>query len=113
MYAMPLRSMVPSGKVGGFSLSQTGKVMDALPEKDRDDWANLKILGFACGGCGIEPTDADVRLFVKEWMDKPGNKATLMDGDFTYMGFALVASGKGKKVALSVVGKKQPQQAAR
>ena len=54
----------------------------------------------------------DVRFFVKEWMDKPGNKATLMDGDFTYMGFALVASGKGKKVALSVVGKKHSQQAA-
>jgi hypothetical protein len=33
-------------------------------------------------------------------MDKPGNKATLMDGDFIYMRFALVASGKRKKVAL-------------
>jgi Cysteine-rich secretory protein family len=110
-----LRSMVPSGKVDGFSLSQTGKVMDALPEKDRDDWANQKILAFAfaCGGCGIEPTDADVRFFVRECMDKPGNKATLMDGDFAHMGFALVASGKGKKVALSLLGKKQPQQAAR
>lgn len=36
-----------------------------------------------------------------------------MDVDFTYMGFVLIASGKGKKVALSVVGKKQPRQGAR
>ena len=63
--------------------------------KDRDDRANLKILAFACGD--IKPTDAEVRFFVKEWMDKPGNEATLMDRDFTYMGFALVASGKGKQ----------------
>jgi uncharacterized protein YkwD len=108
-----VRSMVPAKAVEGFSLSQAGKVMDALPKADRDDWASLKVLAFACGGCGTEPTDADIRFFVKQWLGNPNNKATLLDGDVTAMGFALAASGKGKKVALGVVGKKHPQQAAR
>ena len=101
------RSMLAQKKLDDFSLAQTGKLMDALPEAEREDWASLKILAFACGGCGGEPTDSDVRFFVKEWLGNPRNKAMLLDGAYTYLGFALAASGQGKKVALGVVGKKQ------
>ncbi len=107
------RSLLAKKKLDDFSLAQTVKVMDALPEAERDDWESLKILAFACGGCGREPTDADVRFFVKDWLGKPGNRAMLLDGSYTYLGFALAASGQGKKVALGVVGKKHPKQADR
>jgi len=101
------RSMLAQKKLDDFSLAQTGKLMDALPEDEREDWESLKILAFACGGCGGELTDSDVRFFVKEWLSNPRNKAMLLDGDFTHLGFALAASGQGKKVALGVIGKKQ------
>ena len=65
------------------------------------------MLAAACGGCGAEPTDADVRSFVKQWLDNPGNKTMLMKQASTQLGFALAASGKGKKVALAVLGQKR------
>jgi uncharacterized protein YkwD len=67
-----VRSMLAKRKPDDFSLSQTGKLMDALPTAERGDWASLKILAYACGGCGSEPTDADVRFFMKEWLGNAG-----------------------------------------
>lgn len=103
------RSMLAKKSLDDFSLAQTGKLMDSLPEAEREDWQSLKILAFACGGCGGDPTDSDVRFFVKEWLGNSRNKALLLDESFTYLGFALAASGQGKKVALGVIGKKQPK----
>ncbi len=103
-------SMMNRKKLDEFSLAQTGKLMDALPAAERDDWESLRVLAFACGGCGGEPTDADVRFFVKEWLGNAKNKAMLMDGAYGHLGFVLAASGQGKKVALGVIGKKHPKQ---
>jgi uncharacterized protein YkwD len=107
-----VRGMLAKQKLDDFSLGQTGKLMDALPSAERGDWAGLKILAYACGGCGGEPTDADVRFFIKEWLANASNKAMLLNGSFTHLGFALAASGQGKKVALTVIGKKHPKQAS-
>jgi uncharacterized protein YkwD len=103
------RSLMAKKKLDDFSLAQTGKLMDALPEAERDDWASLRIVAFACGGCGGEATDSDVRFFIKEWLGNASNKSMLLDGSYTHLGFALAASGQGKKVALAVIGKKQPK----
>jgi hypothetical protein len=46
-------------------------------------------------------------------MDKPGSNASPMDRGFTFMRFARVSGGKGKKMALRVVGKHSQQAAAR
>jgi uncharacterized protein YkwD len=102
-------SMMNRKKLDDFSLAQTGSLMDALPAAERDDWASLRVLAFACGGCGGEPTDTDVRFFVKEWLGNAKNKAMLMDGAYGHLGFVLAASGQGKKVALAVIGKKHPK----
>lgn len=103
------RSLMAKKKLDDFSLAQTGKLTDALPEAERDDWASLRIMAFACGGCGGEPTDSDVRFFIKEWLGKASNRSMLLDGAYTHFGFALGASGQGKKVALAVIGKQQPK----
>ena len=102
-----VRSLLPQKKLETLSLEQTGRVMDALPSSDRKEWAHLAILAAACGGCGAEPTDIDVRTFVQQWLENGGNKAMVMNPGSTHLGFALVASGQGKKIALAVLGKKQ------
>jgi uncharacterized protein YkwD len=102
-----VRSLLPQKKLETLSLEQTGKVMDALPSSERKEWAHLSILAAACGGCGAEPTDIDVRAFVQGWLENSGNKTMITSIGATYLGFALVASGQGKKMVLAVLGKKQ------
>jgi uncharacterized protein YkwD len=104
-----VRSLLPSKKLDEFSLSQTGKVMDALPAAERKTWQGLTTLAAACGGCGADPTAADVRAFIQQWLGNAGNKAMVMNPASTHLGFALAASGQGKKVALAVLGRKQPK----
>jgi hypothetical protein len=104
-----LWSMLPRTKLEDFSLEQISKVTTALPPADRKEWQSLAILAAACGGCGAEPTDADVRAFVRQWLAKAGNKAIIINPASVHLGFALAASGEGKKVALAVLGRKQPK----
>jgi uncharacterized protein YkwD len=103
------RSLLPQKNLDDFNLSRSGKLMDALPAGERQDWQSLSVLAAACGGCGAEPTDADVRAFVQQWLGNPGNKTMMMNPASTHLGFALAVSGEGKKVGLAVLGKKQPQ----
>jgi uncharacterized protein YkwD len=105
-----VRSLLPAKKLDEFNLSQIGNVMDKLPESERKAWQSLTTLAAACGGCGAEPTAADVRGFVQQWLSSSGNKAMMLNATSTHLGFALAASGQGKKVALAVIGKKQPKQ---
>jgi uncharacterized protein YkwD len=105
-----VRSLLPAKKLDEFNLSQIGNVMDKLPESERKAWQSLTTLAAACGGCGAEPTAADVRGFVQQWLSSPGNKTMMLNAASTHLGFALAASGQGKKVALAVIGKKQPKQ---
>jgi len=104
-----VRSLLPSKKLDDFNLSQTGKVLDALPTAERKTWQGLTTLAAACGGCGADPTAADVRAFVQQWLGNPANKAMVMNPASTHLGFALATSGQGKKVALAVLGRKQPE----
>ena len=102
-----VRSLLPATKkLDEFDLSQTGKVMDALPEAERKNWQALTTLAAACGGCGAEPTAADVRAFVQQWLSNSGNKTMVLNPASTHLGFALATSGQGKKVALAVIGRK-------
>jgi len=103
------RSLLPERKLEAFDLAQIDKVMDALPAADRKDWQSLTVLAGACGGCGAEPTAADVRSFVQQWLGDAQNKGLLLSPGSTHLGFALAASGQGKKVALGVLGKMHPR----
>lgn len=79
-------------------------LFDALPEDARARWRRLSAVAGACGGCGAEPTAADVRAFVAQWLDDAQHRRSLTDSRFSHLGFALVANGAGKKVALAVLG---------
>lgn len=76
-----------------------------LSDAERRRWQGIGIIVIACGGCGVAPTDADVEYFQGQWIESPRNRAQLIEGDFSHFGFAMVADGKGQKLAMAVVGK--------
>lgn len=67
-------------------------------------WRRLGILSAVCGGCGSEPSDADVEAFVQRWAASADDRVDLIDGAFSHVGFALLADGLGLKAAVVVLG---------
>lgn len=103
------RALLPAGKLEAFDLDKIDGLMSKLPAAERQTWQSLTVLAAACGGCGAEPTDVDVRSFVSQWLGNASNKTLVLNPTATHIGFALVASGQGKKVAIGVIGRKQPK----
>lgn len=89
-----------SGQMSGDAL------FDALPEGQRQSWRELAVIVGVCGGCGLRPTEADLRFFLRRWMENPEYRARLLDARFTHLGFALAADGQGRKTALAVFGRR-------
>lgn len=98
------RALVPDPQADELSIGGGGSLRDALPAGARRDWRTLSTLAAACGGCGTAPTAADLRFFVGQWLDGGNSRRTLLDERFGALGLALVTDGKGKKVALVVLG---------
>ena len=96
------RGMLPSRD--SESLRLQGDIYEALPAGQRAAWRAVSVLAGACGGCGTEPTRADIRAFRKQWMDHPQQHEVLLDPKFTHLGFALQTNGRGKKAAVAVLG---------
>lgn len=77
---------------------------DRLPADARTRWRRFASVAGRCGGCGSEPTDADVRFFVEQWLKAGKQRNTLLDRNLTHAGFALAARGDGRKTALMTLG---------
>lgn len=75
-----------------------------LPGDAWERWRQLGILVAACGGCGSEPSDADIEVFVQRWVENADDSVGLIEGAFSSAGFALLADGLGRKVAMVVLG---------
>ena len=67
-------------------------------------WRVIATLVAVCGGCGTQPTDADVDAFYQRWIDNPDHRAKLTNPDFRMAGFAMRANGKGQKTAVALLG---------
>lgn len=91
--------------VGGVSSEEA---FGAVPVEERSRWQSLSLLVGACGGCGREPTDADLRYFAERWLgaEQPGG---LIDPAATHIGFAMSTDGDGRKTALAVIGLGAPR----
>ena len=76
----------------------------ALPAEARTDWRSVAVLAAACGGCGAAPTAADVRSFVRQWLDDAGSRGRLTAPDATHLGFSVRANGEGWKAAAATLG---------
>jgi uncharacterized protein YkwD len=84
-----------------FTLDGGIDPLSALPRDRRGDWARVNVLAGSCGGCGTEPTDADMRFFVERWLDQ--QSPALLDPRMTHLGIVVRADGEGRKVALAVI----------
>lgn len=79
----------------------------AMPVETQAEWAALAAISAGCGGCGAEMTDADIRWFKDRWLRSQENGATLLDETMTHLGFASVADGDGRKLAVAVLGRRR------
>lgn len=79
-------------------------VLGAVPAADRGHWRELAAAAVACGGCGVAPTKADIAYFRDRWAE--GGGGHIRDPRYSHFGFALVADGQGRKVAVAVFGRR-------
>jgi uncharacterized protein YkwD len=98
------RNLLPDPNAGAAALNIGGDLFEALPAGERGKWRSLSVVAGACGGCGAYPTEADIRSFRDQWLDNPQYKQRLLDPNATAMGFAMQASGSGRKTAVLVLG---------
>lgn len=98
------RNLLPDPNSDAASLDIGGNLFEALPEGERGKWRSLSVVSGACGGCGADPTEADIRFFRDQWLDNPKYKQQLLDPNATAMGFAMQANGSGRKDAVLVLG---------
>lgn len=92
-----------AGGSGDQLIDRSADLFSFLPG-DRADWRMLNVMAGACGGCGTKPTAADVGHFTGNWLSNAQYHRTLLSGDVTHLGFAMNASGEGRKTAMAVVG---------
>ncbi|MDJ0389516.1 CAP domain-containing protein [Roseomonas sp. E05] len=98
------RALLPDPASDGLTLPQGDGLLEAVPPAQRSRWHALSVLAGACGGCGTQPTGADLRHFTRQWLDDPQQRQRLLAPDVTGIGAALQANGTGRKVALIVLG---------
>jgi len=86
-----------------FDMDETIDPLAVLDQEQQRGWSRLGVLAGSCGGCGTEPTDADIRFFMERWLEGE-RSGGLLDRETTRLGVALRADGKGRKVILAVFG---------
>ena len=97
------RRLIAGGE-GERLIDRSAALFDLLPEGERRDWSSLNVVAAGCGGCGATPTAADVRRFMRQWIESPAHAGTLLGRSADHVGFSLDADGEGRKVAVAVVG---------
>jgi uncharacterized protein YkwD len=96
-----------AGGSGDRIIDNTADLFASLPAGERGRWTGLQVIAAACGGCGSAATAADVRRFVRQWLDDAGDEESLLAPDADALGFALEADGEGRKVAVAVIGERR------
>jgi uncharacterized protein YkwD len=98
------KSIMDSSDSKKLDIDQKVDPYRLLPGDQRRNWQSISFLAAACGGCGTQPTRADVRYFTQQWLDSSQHRPKLLATTLTHLGLALGANGDGKKVALLIVG---------
>ncbi|WP_134495913.1 CAP domain-containing protein [Microvirga pakistanensis] len=64
-------NLVQGSGTDGSALNIRGNLSDALPDDASRNWQTLAGITGRCGGCGEQPTAADVRFFVQQQEQNP------------------------------------------
>jgi uncharacterized protein YkwD len=88
---------------GDLSLPPIEQVLSSLPGSDRERIRSATVLAGQCGGCGVEPTAADIRFFAERWLKDAKYREVLLDPDWSELGAIVEADGEGRKRALAIL----------
>lgn len=99
------RALAPPKSVATFGQQRPPDLFTLIPEAERKSWGELAMVAAICGGCGQQPTAADISSFAGQWFRDARYSQMLLDPAVTHIGFTLAADGAGKKVGLSLLGK--------
>jgi uncharacterized protein YkwD len=97
-------NLVPQDDLSRSAATLQGDLADAMPSDAGRDWRSFAAFAGRCGGCGEEPSAADVRFFVQQWLDEAGFRSRLLSPEVTHLGLVVRADGEGLKVAAAVLG---------
>jgi uncharacterized protein YkwD len=97
------RRLIPDPASEDFDLDRIGELDIALPDQQRARWGQLFAASGSCGGCGREATEADINFFADDWLQNPQYRTRFVSSAYTHLGFALVANGEGKKMAMGLL----------
>ena len=86
-----------------LNLPPISSLLSSLPQDQRSRFGSAAILAGQCGGCGTEPTAADLRFFVERWLADPEYGSTLLDPRWSELGLVIQVDGEGSKRALAIV----------
>ena len=84
-------------------LPPVGLIVEALPPEQQGRFGSMALLATRCGGCGRQPTEADIRFFIGRWLDSSQYRGMLLDPSRTHFGLAVKADRTGRKIALGIV----------
>lgn len=68
------------------------------------EFTEVQAFAGECGGCGPVPTSGDVRAFLGDWLQQDSRRTRILDATITHFGMALRSDGKGRKVAILLLG---------
>jgi uncharacterized protein YkwD len=101
------RQLLPEDMAGERLISQSNNLFGLLPSGQARAWSTLAVMAAACGGCGKVPTAADIRHFADQWVNNPQHHETLLGQAISHLGFAMLANGEGRKVAIAIAGRRR------
>ncbi|MBX2805304.1 MAG: CAP domain-containing protein [Hyphomicrobiales bacterium] len=98
------QNLLPGRNDSEFKVDSSGDIYEAVPAESQNDWAQLTVVIASCGGCGTEPVRPDAIYFTERWLGDDRYNEMLMQTDATHFGFAMAASGTGKKIGVGLLG---------
>lgn len=101
------RKVAAAAGADGLDQDAGTDALRTLTSDRTSGWGKVSMIAGGCGGCGTEPTQADVTFFRNQWLDTPQYRSTLLDPNLTHLGFVLDADGNGRKTAVVLLGQKR------
>lgn len=96
--------LLPKDEFGEMIMERPDDLFDLLPAGSVTDWSTIEVVAGECGGCGVQPTRADIRYFIDQWLKHPQNRGTLFGSGATHIGFSMLSNGEGRKIMIAVAG---------
>ncbi|WP_119299522.1 CAP domain-containing protein [Dongia deserti] len=101
------KKLIPENGTGDHLIDRPDDLFALLPGDTGLSWRRLQVMAAACGGCGTQPTAADIRYFADQWTNNPNDRPYVLQSAASHMGFAMQADGEGRKTAVTVLGERR------